>query len=299
MSIVLVLRRPWTDLKRPDTFREEMDDTMTRKLHNWNYIHWNYVYRKMGWVSHKYQASVVPFGALYMMIIIIIDDDNLGILHYTMGWWQKRLCISNEHNIRDSITHHPHAFWRLTWNSYTSSSSSTIGRDDWWTVGELLEVKASTQESKSRGDSLRNVRHIGVSNPRWRTMNPGCLPPGSLSTHVFLKLRTPNGLHTFFCGYSTAKCSSDVLYTLTCTDWQCFPGPTSVMLPLIVSGFQYALSADGSCKKVLQPAIAMSAGIFGFLGTLPGDSESTGVLFGSGSHTPLFLSHRRRLWRLI
>jgi len=108
----------------------------------------------------------------------------------------------------------PHPAYH-TQTSYTSSSSSTMGRDDWWTVGELLEVKASTHDSRSRGDSLRKVRHIGVSNPRCRTMNPDCLPPGSLSTHVFLKLRTPKGLHTFFCGYSTAKCSSDVLYTLT------------------------------------------------------------------------------------
>jgi len=127
-------------------------------------------------------------------------DDYLCILHYTTGWWQKRLCVSNnEYDIRDSITQHPHpAYHTLT--SHTSSSSSTMGRDDWWTVGELLEVKASTHDSRSRGDSLRKVRHIGVSNPRCRTMNPGCLPPGSLSTHVFLKLRTPKGLHTFFCG---------------------------------------------------------------------------------------------------
>jgi len=158
-------------------------------------------------------------------------------------------------------------------------------------------VKASTHESRSRGDSLRKVRHIGVSNPRCRTINPDCLPPGSLSTHVFLKLRTPKGLHTFFCGYSTAKCSSDVLYTLTWTDWQCFPGPTRVMLPLIVSGFQYVLSADGSCRKVLQPATATSAGIFVCIAALPGNSKSTGVLCGSGSHTPpLFLS-LGRLWR--
>lgn len=121
---------------------------------------------------------------------------------------------------------------------YTSSSSSTMGRDDWWTVGEPLDVKASIQESRSRGDSLRNVRHIGVSNPRCLTVNPGCFSPGSLSTHVFLRLRTPKGLHTFFWGYSTAKCSNDVLYTFTWTDWQCFPGPTSVILPLMVSGFQ-------------------------------------------------------------
>jgi hypothetical protein len=109
-------------------------------------------------------------------------------------------------------------------------------------------VKASTHESRSRGDSLRKVTHIGVSKPRCRTMKPGCFPTGSLSTHVFLRLRTPRGLQTFFCGYSTAKCSNDVLYTFTCTDWQCFPGPTSVILPLIVSGFQYELSEDGSCR---------------------------------------------------
>lgn len=39
------------------------------------------VYRKMGWVSHKYQASVVPFGALNMMIISV---------YYTTRWVEDR-----------------------------------------------------------------------------------------------------------------------------------------------------------------------------------------------------------------
>jgi len=58
-------------------FREEMKDTMTRKLHNWKCT-----LGKMGWVSQIYQASVVPFGAVHMTMISAcyttrwIDDRN-------------------------------------------------------------------------------------------------------------------------------------------------------------------------------------------------------------------------------
>jgi hypothetical protein len=79
-----------------------MDDTVTRKLHNWKCTS-----GKMGWVSHKYQASVVPFGAVHMTMISVcystrwVDDRNASAL--------KRFCISNnEYDIRDSITQHPH-----------------------------------------------------------------------------------------------------------------------------------------------------------------------------------------------
>lgn len=136
-----------------------------------------------------------------------------------------------------------------------------MGKEDWcFRVGEHLEVNATNQLSRSRS-SHRNVRVMGVSYPCCLTLNPHCLSV-SLSIDVCLRFMTPNGLQIFFWGYRTAKCSSDVWYTITFTPCLRPFGAIRVMLPLFVS----VLAWDGSLTSTKDSwwwlDIATSVGIF-------------------------------------
>jgi len=145
--------------------------------------------------------------------------------------------------------------------AYCSSSSSTIGNDDWCrNVGEHLEVKATTQLSNSRGESHKKVKVIGVSYPCCLTLNPGSCLSFRFSMLVCLKLMTPNGLQIFFWGYKTAKCSKEVRYTLTLTPCRRPFMAIRVKHPVLIS----EQTGEGSGFFITDAVVAIitSVGIF-------------------------------------